>query len=215
MSSESDVLFKVADRLKKFAGAPQELNEDGTRAFFIDKWLDALGYSDFDDLEHGSAVASGDFPDYILRSSGVRVAAVEAKRIGHPLGAKEAAQVVKYTSVLGLRWGLLTDGRLIRIYDVPVTGATPEERLVLTIDLADFADREDFDSRIWPTASLLTKEALDTGEGLENYAARELIRKLLTTPGSATLGALRRELLDRKVVLTREHISDLVDELLG
>ncbi len=178
---ESDALFRVASRIQAYLLDPKPVNEDGTRAFFIDKWLDALGYREFDDIEHGSAVASGDYPDYVLRAGGKPVVAVEAKRIGHRLGPKEAAQIVKYASVLGLRWGLLTDGRCIQVFDVPVTGIPPEDRVVLSVDLADFADRDDFDSRIWPAASLLTKQATLTGAGLERHAARELIRTLLST----------------------------------
>lgn len=62
---ESQELFDVGERLKKFLKDPKPINEDGTRAFFIDRVLSALGYSDFDDLEHGSGQASGTFPDYI------------------------------------------------------------------------------------------------------------------------------------------------------
>lgn len=79
---------------------------------------------------------------------------------------------MKYGSVLGLRWGLLTDGRYLQVYDIPVTGLAPEDRLVLSIDLADFADRDDFETRIWPAAGLLAKSAMETGNALERHAAR-------------------------------------------
>jgi hypothetical protein len=147
---ESERLFNVARHLKQFLADPKPINEDGTRAFFIDKWLEALGYSGFDDVDHGSPVVSGDFPDYVIRSGGHQVMAVEAKRIGHGLGPKEAAQIVKYGSVLGLRWGLLTDGRYLQVYDIPVTGLTPEDRLVLSIDLARSAVTEAAIVAAWP-----------------------------------------------------------------
>lgn len=89
---ESSALFVVGERLKKFLLNPKPIQEDGTRAWFIDKILDALGYSDFDDVEHGSAQSSGTFPDYVLRAAGERVMAVEAKRLGANLGDKEASQ---------------------------------------------------------------------------------------------------------------------------
>jgi predicted type IV restriction endonuclease len=212
---ECDRLFKVARRVKQYLAEAKPINEDGTRAFFIDKWLEALGYSDFDDIEHGSLVASGDFPDYVVRSGGHHVMAIEAKRIGYGLGAKEAAQIVKYGSVLGLRWGLLTDGRYLQVYDIPVTGLAPEDRLVLSIDLADFADREDFDTRIWPAAALLTKSAMQTGEALERHAARELIRARLTDPSSSSVGALKADLEQRKVILSPHEIVALVNDLIG
>jgi hypothetical protein len=213
--ADSGRLFAVARRIQQYLGAPKPMSEDGTRAFFIDKWLEALGYSDFDDIDHGSPVASGDFPDYVIRSGGHPVMAVEAKRIGHDLGPKEAAQIVKYGSVLGLRWGLLTDGRYLQVYDIPVTGLAPEDRLVLSIDLADFADREDFDTRTWPAAGLLAKPAMQTGKALERHAARELIRTRLTDPSSSTITALKTDLEQRKVILSRNEIVALVDDLIG
>ncbi len=213
--ADSDALFAEAKRVKKYLEDPRSINEDGTRAFFIDRWLTALGYSDFEDVEHGSVASSGDFPDYVLYSRGRKVISVEAKRIGHPLGAKEAAQIVKYGSVLGLRWGLLTDGQHIQLYDIPLIGLEPEDRLILSIDLADFADREDFDTRIWPIASLLAKDSMQTGDGLERYAARELVRTLLTSETSTTIIALRDDLQQRKVLLSPDQIVALVQELIG
>jgi len=211
---ESTPLFKAAVQLRKFLANPKPLNEASTRAFFLDKYFAALGYTEFDDIDHGSVVQTGDFPDYVLRSGGKPVIAVEAKRIDHGLGPKEAGQVVKYCSVLGLRWGLLTNGRLLQLYDAPVTGVMPEDRLVLEIDINDWADREDFDLRRWPEAELLTKEAMQTGDALERFAARELIRDLLSDPASASVKAVRRELQEKKVILSEGATASLLAELL-
>ena len=214
-TSESDGLYAAGERLKKFAQAPKPINEDGTRAFFIDKILDALGYNDFDDLEHGSAQSSGTFPDYVLRASGKRVMAVEAKRLGAPLGEKEASQLVSYCSVVGVRWGALTDGRHIHVYDAPVVGVSPADRLVLQIDLADYADRDDFDTRLWPAAAMLSKDAMTTGQDLERHAARELIRTILADASSASVTALQHELQTRKVMVSPAETAALLAELIG
>src|SRR4051794_21524626 len=123
---------------------PETAQRSQYESLLLGQVLRCAGYTEFDDIDHGSAVQTGDFPDYVLRSGGKPVIAVEAKRIDHSLGPKEAGQVVKYCSVLGLRWGLLTNGRLLQLYDAPVTGVMPEDRLVLEIDMNDWADREDF-----------------------------------------------------------------------
>jgi predicted type IV restriction endonuclease len=214
-NSDSSALFSVGEKLKRFLAHPKPINEDGTRAFFIDKMLDALGYSDFDDLEHGSSQASGTFPDYILRANGKRAMAVEAKRLGAALAEKEAAQLVSYCSVVGVRWGALTDGRQVLIYDAPVVGIPPEERLVLQIDLADYADRDDFDARLWPAAVMLTKSAMATGELLERHAARELVRTILADAKSATVKALQKELQARKVIVSTSETAAILAELIG
>jgi hypothetical protein len=214
---ESDALFAAARKVQDFIGSPQPISEEGTRAFFINKQLEALGYTDFDDIEHGSLVASGTFPDYVLQSNGRQVIAIEAKRFGHPLGPKEAAQLVGYGGVLGLPWGILTDGRYLHVYDMPVTvtGVKPHDRVVISIDLGDFADRDDFDTRIWPVAALLTKEAMQSGVGLERYAARELVRSLLSDARSASIEALQRELQQRKVTFSHAEVAALVNEPIG
>lgn len=217
----SDALFEAARELRGFrtAGAPppspRQLTEASTRAFLVDRQLAALGFRDFEDVDHGAAVPSGDVPDYVLRAAGAPVMAVEARRLGHPLGTREASQLVKYCSVLGLRWGLLTDGRLLRVYDAPVTGVAPDQRLVVELDLDDWRDRDDFDRRIWPRAAMLTKTALHEGGALERWAARERIRALLADRGSRTIRALQRELRSEKVLLDAETVVALAGELIA
>lgn len=99
---------------------------------------------------------------------------------------------MSYCSVVGVRWGVLTDGRQLQVYDASVVGVKPADRLVLQIDLADYADRDDFDTRIWPAASMLSKEAMATADDLERHAARELIRTILADASSASVTALRQ-----------------------
>jgi predicted type IV restriction endonuclease len=85
-------------------------------------------------------VVGGDFADYVLRLSGQPALVLEAKKLGSPLGEKEAAQVVKYASVLGVRWGIVTDGQYIKVFDPRVPHVSPENRLVFEVDLAGYRD---------------------------------------------------------------------------
>jgi predicted type IV restriction endonuclease len=48
------------------------------------------------------------------------------------------SRVVAYCSNLGVRWGAVTDGRYFKLYHAPMLGVSPEERLVLSVDLADY-----------------------------------------------------------------------------
>jgi Type I restriction enzyme R protein N terminus (HSDR_N) len=138
-----ELLFKTVEKLRSAASLSGSLSEYDTRAEFIDKYLEALGYTELGDIQRGSPVDSGNFPDYVLRINGKPAIAIEAKKLGSPLGAKEAAQVVAYCSNLGVRWGAVTDGREFKLYDAPVLGVPPEERVVLSVDLADYKDRDD------------------------------------------------------------------------
>jgi Type I restriction enzyme R protein N terminus (HSDR_N) len=211
-----DLLFNTAEKLKPAAKLGGSLSEYDTRAEFIDKYLEALGYTELGDIQRGSPVDSGNFPDYVLRVNGKAAIAIEAKKLGTPLGAKEAGQVVAYCSNLGVRWGAVTDGRYFKLYDAPMLGVPPEERQVLSVNLADYKDRDDFEARIYPELELIAKSELESGAGLERRVALEAVRELLTSSRSKTVKALRKELDEsRHIRLAASELSELVSELLG
>jgi predicted type IV restriction endonuclease len=210
------LLLKTVEKLKAAGKLTGSLSEYDTRAEFIDKYLEALGYTELGDIQRGSPVDSGNFPDYVLSVNGKAAIAIEAKKLGAPLGAKEAAQVVAYCSNLGVRWGAVTDGRHFKLYDAPVLGMPPEERKVLSVDLADYKDRDDFEARIYPELELVAKTELESGAGLQRRVALEAVRELLTMSGSKTANALRKELDDvKKIKLSSNELSELVSELVG
>jgi hypothetical protein len=209
------LLFKTAEKLGAAAklGA---LSEYDTRAEFIDKYLEALGYTELGDIQRGSPVESGNFPDYVLLVNGKAAIAIEAKKLGAQLGSKEAGQVIAYCANLGVRWGAVTDGRYLKLYDAPVLGVPPEDRLVLSVDLADYKDRDDFETRIYPDLELIAKTELESGAGLERRVALEAVRELLTTSNSRTVKTLRKELDDvKKIKMSSTDLSELVSEVLG
>ena len=210
------LLFKTAEKLTKVGKLTGSLSEYDTRAEFIDKYLEALGYTELGDIQRGSPVESGNFPDYVLRVNGQSAIAIEAKKLGAQLGPKEAGQVVAYCSNLGVRWGAVTDGRYFKLYDAPMLGVSPEERLVLSVDLADYKDRDDFEARIYSELELIAKSELESGAGLERRVVLEAVRELLTSSSSKTVKALRKELDEsRHIRLTSSELSELVSELLG
>jgi predicted type IV restriction endonuclease len=211
-----NLLFKTVEKLKSAASLGGSFSEYDTRAEFIDKYLEALGYTELGDIQRGSPVDAGNFPDYVLRVNGEAAIAIEAKKLGTSLGAKEAGQVVGYCSNLGVRWGAVSDGREFKLYDAPMLGVAPAERQVLSVDLSDYKDREDFEARIYPELELIAKTELQSGAGLERRVALEAVRELLTSPTSKTLQSLRRELDEtRRIRLTETELSELVSELLG
>jgi hypothetical protein len=210
------LLFKTVERLSGAARLGSSLSEYDTRAEFIDKYLEALGYTELGDIQRGSPVESGNFPDYVLRVNGKAAIAIEAKKLGAQLGSKEAGQVIAYCANLGVRWGAVTDGRYLKLYDAPVLGVPPEERLVLSINLADYKDQEDFETRIYPRLELIAKTELETGAGLERHVALAAVRELLTSSTTKTIKTLRKELDDmKKIKLSSSELTELVSELVG
>lgn len=211
-----DSLFKAAERLKRVSKA-SSLGELDTRAQFIDKYLEALGYTELGDVEREAVVDSGTYPDYVLIVNDKRIVAIEAKRLWAQLGPKEAGQVASYCTNLGLRWGAVTDGRVFKLYDMAVIGALPEERMVFSVDLSDYRDRDDFETRIYPNLALIAKAELASGgTQLERRVALEAVREILSTSASKTIRALRKELDDtRKIRLSASELSELASDLLG
>ena len=211
-----DLMFRTAEKLKQASKLGGSFSEYDTRAVFIDKYLEALGYTELGDVQRGSPVEAGNYPDYVLRVNGKPAIAIEAKKLGGQLGSKEAGQVVGYCANLGVRWGAVTDGRYLKLYDAPVLGVPPEERLVLSVDLADYRDRDDFEARIYPELELVAKSELESGAGLERRVALEAVRELLTSSGSKTVRALRKELDETRTIrLSSSELSELVSELVG
>lgn len=192
-----------------------KINEETTRAVLLNKYFDALGYSSLNDITYGEPALSGNFPDYVLKTKGEAAIAVEAKALGSKLGDKEAGQITGYCGTLGVRWGLLTDGRLLKLYDAHILKPNMDDRLVFELDLADYRSPEDFEISIWPIVEMLSKQEMQTGEALNRYAARELTRRILTDPTSTVVAAVRAELAKQKVYLTPAQVRALVEELIG
>jgi hypothetical protein len=210
-------LFATTEKLKELLAnsVGKQITEDATRALLVNRYLQALGYADFDDIEFGVQVESKDFADYVLRAGGKSVMVVEAKRLGLTLGSQHAAQVTKYASVLGVRWGLLTDGRRLKLYDM-APSVSPDDRLVFEVDLADYSGREDFEVSVYPDLALLSKDAMANGSGLERRATQEAVRDLLTAHDSKTLATLQAELANANLPhVETVDLAELLAELLG
>jgi len=192
-----------------------KVNEETTRAVFLNKYFEALGYSSPRDITYGETAVSGNFPDYVLKINGQPAIAVKAKALGSKLGDKEAGQITGYCGTLGVRWGLLTDGRYFKLYHAHILKATMDDRLVFELDLADYRSSEDFEISIWTAVQMLSKAAMRKGEELDRYAARELTRRILTDETSPVVAALRTELIKQKVHLTLRDVRAILVELLS
>ncbi len=68
----ADEVFATAQRVKGYVNdhLSPGLSEDATRAHFINKLLESLGYQSFGDVDYGVPVDSGDVADYVLKVMG-------------------------------------------------------------------------------------------------------------------------------------------------
>jgi hypothetical protein len=92
--------FAVVQEVKELDPG-DSINEETTRAFFLNKYFDALGYGTLKEITHGESASSGNFPDYVLRVLGKPAVAVEAKALGSKLGLKEASPATAAPSESG------------------------------------------------------------------------------------------------------------------
>src|SRR3954451_6555920 len=95
------------DQLKQFLSGQKSrrLSESDTKANFIEKYIDALGYRGLADITREYYVKnSQEFIDYVLRSNSEPILAIEAKSLHTELTDKAGAQLVQYCAVEGIEW---------------------------------------------------------------------------------------------------------------
>jgi hypothetical protein len=151
----------------------------------------------------------------VLKVDGKEAIVVEAKPLGWSFGSKEGAQVTEYANTLGVRWGLVTDGQTMKLYD-RVPNLPVEKRVVFELQIADYRERADFDADIYPDLALMSKKAMGEGKGLEQRAAQQAIRDLLGNSESVAVGALTKELSDSGLAkMSAEEVAAMAADLLG
>ncbi len=138
------VIETLQQRIREH-GATLRENETRTRMALIDPLLVALGWDVSDPgvvtPEYG---IGDDLVDYaLLGSDGQPVALVEAKKLGEPLAVHEK-QLIGYCQKADTGYGVLTDGRNWRLYDVskanakaidtiPIVGGAPAHQVIIRL----------------------------------------------------------------------------------
>lgn len=214
IGAEAAAFLKLVERINDIPEGAR-INEETTRALLLNKYFDALGYSGLADIQYGETAQSGNTPDYVLRVDGRPAIAVEAKALGIALRDREAGQVTGYCGTLGVRWGLLTDGRFMKLYDAHVLSPSLDDRLVFELDLTDYRSPEEFEISIWSTVQMLSKQNMDRGHELDRYATQEMARRVMTDPGSSVVAAMQNELARQKVTLSNADVAQLIRGLIS
>ena len=134
----SELLIETITMLKQRIEIRREYlsrNESPTRQLLIDPLLDALGW----DFEDSSRVIL-EFPigrlrvDYVLIVDGRPKIAVEAKRFGTAIGGEPIEQVLRYADKASIRYALVTDGAVWRMFDV-FESESSALKVVMDVDL--------------------------------------------------------------------------------
>jgi hypothetical protein len=187
------------------------LSEADTKAGLIDKYIAALGYREFLDIQREYPVkGTQERIDYVLKDKGRPILAVELWPLQHDLSnSKAAAQLVQYCSVEGIEWCALTNGIELRLYNQflqqPLDG-----KLVFKLNLLDYSSDAEFDAlfdHLW----LLSRESMTTPTGLRAWMEHQQIdkefRSVLLDTGSPPVEYLQTMMAQRGQNVSTEAIS--------
>lgn len=198
---ESGAMIRTAlESVKAFLAqeSPPRLSEADTKAYFVEPIVKALGWEGIGAVTREYYVRnSQEFIDYALKApDGRPLVAIETKALQTVLTDKHAAQLVQYCAVEGIEWAALTNGRELEFFNVYLKGDLAAKRL-LRLDMLAFNSDADFDA-IQAQLSQLSFSSMTTATGVRTWMHQRrmetVIRRQLTTPGSAALTALAKAL---------------------
>lgn len=203
---------RVLESTKAFLSAASgtRLSEADTRAHFIDPLLRAMGYSGYQDVQREVFLKeTKDKLDYVLSVKGEPRVAVEAKAIDVPLTDADAGQVVKYCSILGIQWAVVTNAQDWWLYH-QFAQTSLAGKLVFKFSLVGWNSDAEFDA-LFQQLSLLSKEAFESSGGpliwVRQQEVDAALRDALTNPKSAEVAYLRKRLAEQRLDVTREDIA--------
>lgn len=201
----------ILDQLKQWLAAnSSKLSEADTKAGLIDKYLAALGYREFLDIQREYLVkGTQERIDYVLKDGSQAILAIEAKALHQELNHKAAAQLIQYCSVEGIEWCALTNGIEIRFYNQflkqPLDG-----KLVFKLNLLGYSTDQEFEA-IFDQLWLLSRESMTTPSGIRAWMEHQQIdreiRSLLLDPNSAPVDYMRKVLSQRGVTVSAEAVA--------
>ena len=188
-------------------GRPIALHETATSRRAIDPLIEALGYRTPDQFQRAVCMqASGQIVDYLLTAGSGQRIVVATHGVNNPLTRREVRQRVDSCAQEGVRWMLLTSGRVWHIFDTSGSGDLEAKRIA-RIDLAD-AQRDGRLAEGLRPLALFAHDALADGDAaLSAWAAR-----VGRTRPPASVGAAPAPRSANHYLLTARGSGDLSGE---
>lgn len=154
-------LVDLSDRWKTEG---RSVNEAVTKATFIEPVLESLRWDvrDPDEVDREHPVFGGTYLDYALRLEARPVLYLEAKPLRASLNDPQfITQTVNYANNDGVRWCVLTNGLVYRIYKSDELAAA-NDKLLIEGDIRDISDANATPSLL-RALSLLGKDSVASG----------------------------------------------------
>jgi predicted type IV restriction endonuclease len=155
-----DKIAKLVENIKNFAQTELVSSEANTKKRTVEPLLELLGWdllSNEIQLEYPIQVGtSSGHADYAIFLEGKPVMLLEAKAFNVNLSTEHSSQIISYGRVDDVRWVVLTNGKLVKIFDTEA-GKTEKECLVAEIDLQNLPSYAS-------DLNLISRESILTGE---------------------------------------------------
>ncbi|RLC48495.1 MAG: hypothetical protein DRH70_00870, partial [Candidatus Coatesbacteria bacterium] len=117
-------------KLEKFSKS--RISEAETKVAFINPLLRSLGWdpADQDEVRLEYLIFAGKFVDYALKINQEVRLFIEAKPLQNPLrDEKPIGQVISYAATAGVKWCILTNGIVYKVFCTTEKGPAPEKLL--------------------------------------------------------------------------------------
>jgi hypothetical protein len=218
MTIPEDRILELAEELRKLRseGLDKSLSEQDTKAVLVEPLLEIAGWAVRDPTQVSREDRPTERPvDYALKIAGQSVVLVECKRLSNPLtNRRHLEQALAYASSAGVRWCVLTNGCLFRVYN-SLAPEVAEKKLLEHLDLAKVGQEGGVPvDRALRVVRLISPHSVESGEidaaWEQQYTGtkiRETVIDLLSGPDSELVNLVRRRMLERGDRLSKKETA--------
>lgn len=224
MGTSQDRIVQLAEDIRQYKadGTHKRLSEQDTKAVFVEPLLEIVGW----DVRDPAQVSREDRPterpvDYSLKLEGEFRVLVECKRLSNQLdNPKDLEQAVSYAANAGVKWCVLTNGALVRIYN-SLAPEVAANKLLEELDLAKVGEPEGVpvDTAL-EVLSLISPQAVQSGEIDRHWdrrytgaKVRDVIGSLFRGPDPDLVNLVRRRMKAEGQILTRKSVRQWLETL--
>jgi predicted type IV restriction endonuclease len=170
----------------------RDVNESDTVTIITDMLNDVFGFDKYSDITR-EFVIQGTYCDLAVKNAGKVEYLIEVKAIGLDLKDNHLRQAINYAAKSGIKWVVLTNGILWKIYRVLVDGQVSHE-LVIEMNFLEINPRKTEDQEC---LFLLCKRGVDKDLIEELYEHRQSVNRYSVAAlllSDSVISVVKREL---------------------
>jgi hypothetical protein len=224
VTASQDRILQLAEKIRRYRaeGVDKGLSEQDTKAVFVEPLLEAIGWAVRDPMQ----VSREDRPtvrpvDYSLKIGGKPAVMLECKRLANRLDNQaDLEQALSYASSAGVRWCVLTNGCLFRIYN-SLAPEVAEKKLLEEVDLSSVGEAGGLalDTAL-QRLDLISPQSIESGhidqvweERYTGTKIRDVVKELWGKPDPGLVNLVRQRMKERGRTLTRKDTSRWLQSL--